>query len=62
VYPAALFKEWMSVEASNAFIYADVNTYCPITPADRREKRHREERHAATHGDVKASCTTTTSK
>jgi len=41
VYPAALFKEWMSVEASSAFIYADVNTYYPITPADRREERHR---------------------
>jgi hypothetical protein len=41
VYPAALFKEWMRVEASSAFIYADVNTYYPLTPADRREERHR---------------------
>jgi hypothetical protein len=41
VYPAALFNEWKSVEALSAFIYVDVNTYCPITPADRREERHR---------------------
>jgi len=62
VYPAALCKERKSVEAMNAFIYEDVNTYCPTIIADRKEEVHRDKRNAATHGDVRASCTTTTSK
>ena len=41
VYSAALCKEWRSMEALSAFIYADVNTYCPITPMDRKERMPR---------------------
>jgi hypothetical protein len=41
VYSAALFKEWRGLEALSAFIYADVNTYCPIIPMDRKEGMRR---------------------
>jgi len=62
VYSTALFNEWGSMEVLNAFIYADVNTHYPIITADRKGEMCREEWNAATHGDVRASCTTTTSK
>jgi len=62
VYSAAILEEWRTVEAMNAFIDADVNTYGPLTTADRKEEVRQAEQNAATHGDVRASCTTTTSK
>jgi hypothetical protein len=50
------------MKASCAFIHADVNTYCPSMSLESKENTHKNKRNAATHGDVKASCTTTTSK
>ena len=41
VYSAALFKEWRGLEALSAFIYADVNTYCPITTMKRKGEVYR---------------------
>jgi hypothetical protein len=38
VYSAAILKEWRTVEALNASIYADVNTLDPIATADRKEE------------------------
>src|SRR5437879_2827342 len=55
VYSAAMLRERKSVEARSAFIYADVNTYCPTTPLERKEETHKDERKAATHTDVRAS-------
>jgi hypothetical protein len=62
MYPAAMLRERKPIEARSAFIYADVNTYCPTTPLERKEETHKYERNAATHVDVRASCITTTSK
>jgi len=62
VYSAAIYNEWGTVEALNASIYADVNTYGPLAAADRKGEVRQAEQNAATHGDVRASCTTTTSK
>jgi hypothetical protein len=62
MYPAAILRERKPVEAWSAFIHADVNTYCPSTPLESKEETHKYKRNAATHGDVRASCITTTSK
>jgi hypothetical protein len=59
---AATLQERKPVKASCAFIHADVNTYCPSMSLESKENTHKNKRNAATHGDVKASCTTTTSK
>jgi hypothetical protein len=62
VYPAAILREGKPVEAWIAFIHADVNTYCPTIPLESKEQTHKYEWNAVTHGDVRASCITTTSK
>jgi hypothetical protein len=62
VYPAAILQERKPVKARSAFIYADVNIYCPSITLVKKKETYKYERKAATYGDMRASSTPTTSK